>query len=77
MGLDSFYHLQYNEVQGKETVPTFYFHYDRNKAYHIDYFFGRRELLKNIELGSYEDWVADGTKRVSDHVPLVVDLNIS
>ncbi len=78
LGLLSAYHELRGEQQGGETVPTLYWR-DRKKdgpSYHIDYVFLDRRLLarvRELSIGSYEDWCGSG---LSDHVPIVVDLEL-
>jgi exodeoxyribonuclease-3 len=75
-GLLSAYHARTGEEQGKETVPTLYWR-DRTKdgpTYHIDYIFLPRVWLDRIQefsIGTFEEWCG---ARLSDHVPVVVDL---
>jgi exonuclease III len=66
--LISAYHAHYNEQHGSETTPTYYFHYNQNKGYHIDYAFipiAWLNKLKEVAVGTYDLW-----RPVSDHVPL-------
>ena len=77
-GLVSVYHEWTGENHGEELAPTIY---SRNRTedgprYHIDYAFIPREWFPSItslQVGSYADWV--GSKR-SDHVPLVIDVDL-
>ena len=78
LGLVSAYHELRGEMQGSESVPTHYWR-DRKKdgpRYHIDYIFLKAQMLAQVSelvVGNYEDWCGSG---LSDHVPLVVDLNL-
>lgn len=55
-----------------KAVKLFFYMYRKsNKKYHIDYCFCSKEYLKNAEIGEFNEWI-----RLSDHMPLVVDLNI-
>ncbi len=78
MGLVSAYHHCSGEVQGQETTPTHYWR-DRRKdgpTYHIDYVFLPRDWAGRIDrfmVGTFEDWCGNG---LSDHVPLVLDLDL-
>jgi len=63
----SCYHMQYKQQQGKESTPTFYLHKDKNKPYHIDYFFSDRKG-SNLIIANYDEWIA-----VSDHMPLILN----
>jgi exodeoxyribonuclease-3 len=76
-GLVSAWHAVRGERHGEETVPTLYWR-DRTKdgpTYHIDYVFLPSRLIERtrIEIGSFEAWCGAG---FSDHVPLVVDLDL-
>lgn len=77
MGLVSVYHACRNERQGEETIPTIYWR-DRKRdgpTYHIDYIFTPQSWLariKDFHVGSFDDWCATG---LSDHVPLVLDVD--
>lgn len=71
IGIESVYHNQFNEEQGKETIPTFFLYRNPEKKYHIDYAFSSSDLLPNctLSVGSKEDWL-----HVSDHMPLLLTL---
>jgi exodeoxyribonuclease-3 len=75
-GLVSAYHQLTGETLGEETVPTMYW---RNRTvdgprYNVDHIFLPRSWTDEgatITVGTHEDWIAS---KLSDHVPLVVDL---
>jgi exodeoxyribonuclease-3 len=76
LGLTSAYDHTRNVAQGGEleSEPTIYWR-DRTlegPRYHIDYCFVPHRWLNgaSVVVGAFEDWIS-----VSDHVPLVVDLN--
>jgi len=72
-GLCSAYHYFFKEEQGKETRPTFYFHKKNESTQHIDHIFipkALAERIKNIEIGSYDEWGS-----YSDHVPFIMDID--
>jgi exonuclease III len=71
-GIESLYHFQFDEQQGKENTPTFYMHRNPEKPYHIDYIFLSSELLEKslLQVGDIADWL-----KVSDHIPLINDIN--
>ena len=73
VALKSLYHVIENEEQGKETKPTFFLYRNREKPYHMDYFYVPEILMEyaTIEVGSQDKWL-----KFSDHMPLFVDLNI-
>jgi exonuclease III len=73
IGLESLYHKFNNELQGKESQPTFYLHRKMTKPYHIDYCFAPikiSEKLKDFKIGKYDDW-----KHLSDHLPIIITLS--
>ncbi len=63
---------------GEELEPTHYWR-DRTKhgpTYHIDYIFmpqGWVAAISEMSVGSFEDWSGKG---LSDHVPLVIDIDV-
>jgi exodeoxyribonuclease III len=72
LGLVSAYHHSQNEVHGRETLPTYYFQWNKDRPFHIDYCFVPKAWAKRIlrvEIGSYEDW-----RQYSDHRPLLVEV---
>lgn len=73
LGLVSAYHTFTGKNFGEETSPTFHKGKTASKA-HIDYCFLPKEWkphITNVEVGDYHDW-----SKFSDHVPLIVDLNL-
>ncbi|MFT7587729.1 MAG: exodeoxyribonuclease-3, partial [Cellvibrionaceae bacterium] len=78
LGMISAYHAQMDEAQGDESIPTHYWR-DRKKdgpTYHIDFIFVPKEwesAITHFEVGTFEDWCGS---KLSDHVPLSVDLQI-
>jgi endonuclease/exonuclease/phosphatase family protein len=76
LGLKSAYHQSRNVEQGQEPEPTIYW---RNRKvdgprYHIDYCFIPDRWINDalaVDVGLFQDWVGVG---LSDHVPLVVDV---
>ena len=74
--LVSAYHVSYfNEQPGKETRPTYFHKRQKTSAFfHVDYCFIPAEwvsCIQKVEVGSYDDW-----HTLSDHVPLIVDLDL-
>lgn len=70
----SVYHKYFEQEQGTEKHPTFFLQRNESKPYHIDYCFLSSPLykkVKNVEIGTYENWIA-----LSDHMPLIVDIEI-
>ncbi|MCS6263521.1 MAG: endonuclease/exonuclease/phosphatase family protein [Nitrospira sp.] len=70
IGIESVYHHQTGEQQGKESQPTFFMHRKLARPYHIDYAFASADLLRSskISVGRADEWLA-----FSDHVPIVFD----
>lgn len=67
-GIESFYHKLTGEKQGKESKPTLYFQKNLSKTYHIDYFFGSKQIgerIKQFEIGQADKWL-----KLSDHMPI-------
>lgn len=78
-GFESAYHLARKCDLGNEPEPTLYWQSRKKdgRAYHVDYCFiptPWRASLRAVYVGSHEEFVATG---LSDHVPLVVDLDAS
>lgn len=72
IGLVSAYHAHFNAAQGAEKHPTYYFHWNEQKPFHIDYCFIPKswvKLLHRVEVAEFEAWKAH-----SDHRPLLVEL---
>lgn len=73
VGIESFYHRFTNEQHGKETNPTLYFQRKISRPYHIDYIFGSQtfcDSLRRIEIGQSDKWL-----KISDHMPIICDIN--
>lgn len=72
LGLVSAYHLHLEEIQGRESKPTFYFYRHQHRPYHLDYCFlpgAWRERISRVSVGRHRTWC-----RLSDHVPVTVTL---
>lgn len=69
-GFQSAYHDLHDELQGKESIPTF-FHRALKKPYHIDYAFLSPQLrrdLRRMEIGKPAVWLG-----ISDHMPFSIE----
>ena len=66
-GMFSAYHKSSGENFGDETRATLYHTKKREKTYHIDYMFTRKNA--SVEIGNYEDWIGH-----SDHMPIIINL---
>jgi exodeoxyribonuclease III len=77
-GLVSAYHAIRGEAHGAESEPTLYWR-DRTKdgpTYHIDYVFMPSlwiDKVRELSIGTFEAWCGSG---LSDHVPVVVDVDV-
>ena len=72
LGLKSAYHTATGEAHGAELQSTLYLHRKHKRPYHIDYCFvhsGSR--LRQTQVGAFEEW-----RKVSDHVPVIVDVEM-
>jgi exodeoxyribonuclease-3 len=77
LGLHSAYHITRKVEQGTEPEPTLYW---RNRkidgpSYHIDYCFipsAWRAKLAGVKVGDFDAWISS-----SDHMPLIVDVNVN
>jgi hypothetical protein len=71
----SAYHHFFSEEHGHETRPTHYLWHHKNRAFHIDYVFLPKNWateIREVEVGEYAKW-----GKLSDHVPLVINLDES
>ena len=72
------YHVGRGEFHGKETLATLYRRDCKadGPKYHVEYCFMPLEWcsrLREIEVGAFDAWVGKG---LSDHVPLIFDIDI-
>jgi len=73
-GIFSADHLHHSQAQGNEQHPTLFMYRHKDKSYHIDYCFISEDLvnkLKSVEVGEFDEWI-----KYSDHVPLIVNLDV-
>jgi endonuclease/exonuclease/phosphatase family metal-dependent hydrolase len=74
LGLVSAYHVFFKEAAGSETRATHFYRGDETRPFHLDYCFLPSEWLprlKAVRVGAF----SPERKKVSDHVPLIVDLD--
>jgi exonuclease III len=71
LGFRSAYHLKTNDAYGSEKTATFFHTKKESKKYHIDYLYLKSLEFKSIEVGKFKDWI-----KLSDHVPVLVELSI-
>lgn len=81
LGYTSAYHHYSGETYGEETQHTYFHWRHEDKRFHIDFVFLHDSLLSSIRtvtVGTHADWVAgsDGQSGSSDHVPLIVELDL-
>lgn len=67
-GLCSAYHHQYQEHQGKESVPTFYLYRHLDKGYHIDHCFTAPQNIQSYKVLDSSEWLSK-----SDHMPVCLE----
>ncbi len=72
-GLVSAWHAVTGEAHGAESRGTLFFLWNEVRPFHIDYVFAPAGWARAATVGSYADWVAT---RLSDHVPVTVELTI-
>ena len=75
LGLVSAYHAFFGEQFGSETRRTYFYHGKDAAAFHLDYCFIPASWLpfvRQVTVGDHSAWA-----KVSDHVPLIVDLAIT
>lgn len=74
LGLSSAYHRFANQSFGSEKDPTHFHAGDPLCPFHLDYCFVPEAWVPhvvNVGIGTYDDW-----GKISDHVPVVVDLSL-
>ena len=74
LGLVSAYHAFHKIDSGKEAEPTLYWRNRKEDGpkHHIDYCFVSKSWagrLRHVAVGSFDPWI-----KLSDHMPLIVDL---
>lgn len=73
-GLVSAYHAFFKEEPGTESRPTHFHRGGSASTSHVDYCFIPRDWAEKelrVQVGEHHDW-----QEVSDHVPLIVDVDI-
>ena len=74
LGLVSAYHTFFGEQFGSETRNTYFHKGNAAAAFHLDYCFipaSWSPFIRQVTVGDHSAWA-----KVSDHVPLIVDLAI-
>ncbi len=75
VGVVSAYHYFFNEAPGKEKQPTHFHQGKRDQPFHLDYCFVPSDWasrITSVHVGGFSEWCA-----ISDHVPLVVDVDVN
>jgi exodeoxyribonuclease III len=75
VGFSSAYHCFFDESQGIESRPTYYHRWNEHSPFHIDYCFlpsSWAKQIAHVEVGGFDDW-----KGLSDHRPLLVDIDFN
>lgn len=67
-GLKSAHHSFLNESYGYESMPSYYHQFKETSKFFIDYAF------TNAEIVDYKLFTWDETNRMSDHVPIMVEV---
>lgn len=79
LGLVSAYHVFYSEEIGSSSRATHFHTYNVNRPWHIDWVLlhrSRLPQLRSVSVGTYEEWTAPDSRARSDHVPVIVDLDV-
>ena len=66
-GLRSLYHDKTKENFGEESTPTFYWQFNQEKPYFLDYAFSS---LKPVSFK-----IGEWNREISDHRPLIIELD--
>ncbi len=71
LGLCSAYHYQTKELQGEESIPTFYLYRHQDKGYHIDHCFTSPKNIQSYAVLDSSVWLDK-----SDHIPVCLEYRI-
>ena len=69
LGFKSAYHSDTNDDFGSEKGATFFHTKQESKKYHIDYMYLKLLETESVELGAFDRWI-----KLSDHVPVIVEV---
>jgi len=70
IGLVSAYHHLSNDIQGHESVNTFYLYRHLDRGYHIDHCFASPTHIGSYKILNGPAWLAH-----SDHMPIILEYN--
>ena len=63
------YHYLNCELQGEETIATFYWYRKLDKPFHLDHVFSSPNKVKDLQIGDADKWL-----ELSDHMPLTFEI---
>lgn len=69
--ITSLYHKIFKVEHGHESDPTLFLLKNKEKPYHLDYFFASEKLISNktsLRVGAFDDWI-----KLSDHMPIIIE----
>lgn len=69
--IESIYHYKYNELQGEESINTYYMYRHLDRGYHIDHCFTNIKNVKNYTVLENLKWL-----EYSDHMPIILESNL-
>ena len=67
IGLVDVYHDCTGEEEGKESIPTHFWRYE--KPFHVDHVFAEKGKVKCLQIGEADEWLEH-----SDHMPIVFEI---
>jgi exodeoxyribonuclease III len=73
-GFESLYHRHIRCEYGKEPAKTFFQYHDAKKPFHLDYIFGKPDMVRNgfeVEVGAHHKW-----SMLSDHMPVTFTTSV-
>ena len=68
-GLVDTYHYLNCELEGEESIPTFYWYRKLDKPFHLDHVFSAKDKVKNLQIGDADKWL-----EFSDHMPIIFEI---
>lgn len=68
-GLVDAYHYLNCELQGEESIATFYWYRKLDKPFHLDHVFSSPGKVKDLQIGDADKWL-----KLSDHMPLTFEI---
>ncbi|PWB87294.1 endonuclease/exonuclease/phosphatase family protein [Methanobrevibacter thaueri] len=68
-GLVDTYHYLNCELQGEESIATFYWYRKLDKPFHLDHVFSSPDKVKDLQIGDADKWL-----ELSDHMPLTFEI---